>query len=157
MRMEKVNQKFFSQMVGLMVIYHSTIHKKITLKTYPRFSGCHESSQGVPKNQLYVGAQKGWNNPSYPFIRPFTGVIPPRSLRFSPLKAMMVGRRSGFLLGFGNFSGENSLLNFGRINPQKISQGKCKNIQQDPLNLPRKKTLSIYLIATYATVWGPLG
>ena len=26
---------------------------------------------------------------------------------------MVLGRRSGFLLGFGNFSGENSLLNFG--------------------------------------------
>ena len=38
--------------------------------------------------------------------------VPPPNLTHSPWK-MVVGRRSPFLLGFGNFSGENSLLNFG--------------------------------------------
>ena len=42
--------------------------------------------------------------------------LDPRSLTaWKPLKNGGTGRRSPFLLGFGNFSGVNSLFNFGRV------------------------------------------
>ena len=41
-------------------------------------------------------------------------MIHPRKFKNLPLKNGGTGRRSGFLLGSGNFAGENSLLNFGR-------------------------------------------
>ena len=44
----------------------------------------------------------------------FNHQIHPRSLTARPWK-MVLGRLITFLLGFGNFSGENSLLNFGRV------------------------------------------
>lgn len=47
-------------------------------------------------------------------------ISPPQSLTAKAPQKWWVGRRSGFLLETGNFSGEDSLLNFGRVSTFKI-------------------------------------
>ena len=92
---------------------NSSTNIYLVVKTY-----CLKSEVLASKRSHEVPApKKMWNqnfwdcSVSIPF-HPYT---PPKfNSEFSPEKKK-VGRRSPFLLGFGNFSGENSLLNFGRV------------------------------------------